>query len=395
MIKACIIGISGFGQVHYDLLTAEQAAGNVHIVGAAIINQDEEAEKCAHLREVGCRIYDDYTVMLKELSGTADICFIPTGTPLHMPMTVAAVEAGMHVFVEKPAAGALQDVRTMQGAAKTANKLVAVGYQHMYAPTTLQLKKDILDNRIGAVEAIKCRVTWPRDSVYYNRNNWAGKLRIGDSWALDSPFNNAVAHDLMMMLFLAGPTEREAATPISVEAELYRANDIESTDTACIRIQTDTGIPLLFYATHACSDYFGPEVCARGTAGNLSWTHKDTCIEPKGEAKQVLDKLNIDPLRKNMMSSVLDMVNGGTSFYCDLEAASKQTIVVNAVHQACEIHTVAGEQETLDNGAVRTAIPGIEDVFDKACTEEKLFSEMGIPWAKPSSTLDCIDLQGL
>jgi predicted dehydrogenase len=395
LINACIIGISGYGKVHYDLLTAEQAAGNLNIVGAAVINQDEEQDRCAHLSEISCRIYDDYAVMLKELSGIADICFIPTGTPLHMPMTVAAVEAGMHVFVEKPAAGALQDVRAMQKASDKANKLVAVGYQQMYDPTTLQIKRAILDNDIGAAEGIKCRVTWPRDSVYYNRNNWAGRLRIGDTWVLDSPFNNAVAHDLMMMLFLAGPTEREPATPLSVEAELYRANDIESADTACIRIQTDTGIPLLFYATHACSKFFGPELCARGSAGSISWEHNAADIEPEGEAKQVLDKLTGDPLRKNMMSSVLDVLNGGTSFYCDLEAASRQTIVVNAVHQACEIHTVASEQETLDNRAVRTTIPGVEDAIDKAFTEEKLFSEIGTPWAKPSSTLDCVNYQGL
>ena len=83
MIRACIIGVSGYGQIHYYLLTAEQADGNVEIVGATIINQDEEAEKCAHLRSIGCQIFDDYTVMLQTLSGQADLCCIPTGTPLH------------------------------------------------------------------------------------------------------------------------------------------------------------------------------------------------------------------------------------------------------------------------------------------------------------------------
>ena len=69
MIRACIIGISGYGRVHYDLLTAAQAAGEVEIVGAAIINQDEEQERCAQLRSIGCRLFDDYTVMLSELAG--------------------------------------------------------------------------------------------------------------------------------------------------------------------------------------------------------------------------------------------------------------------------------------------------------------------------------------
>ena len=201
MTSVCIIGVSGFGRVHYEMLLNEHAAGTVEIVGATIINQDEEAEKCAHLRALGCRIFDDYEAMLRALAGKAELCLIPTGTPLHKTMTIAALKAGMHVYVEKPAAGCIQDVRAMQQASCAADKLVAVGYQHMYAPSTLEIKRQILDGLIGKVEAIKCRVLWPRGHDYYQRNNWAGRLRVDDTWVLDSPFNNAVAHELMMMLF--------------------------------------------------------------------------------------------------------------------------------------------------------------------------------------------------
>lgn len=375
MNKACIIGISGYGRVHYNLLTAEQAAGNVEIVGATVINQDEEQEKCAHLRSIGCRLFDDYRVMLKELSGTADLCCIPTGTPLHRPMTVAALEAGMHVFVEKPVAGSMADVQAMQAAADQAGRRVAVGYQQMYDPTTLELKRAILDGRIGAVNCIKCRVAWPRDSAYYNRNGWAGKLRVDNTWVLDSPMNNAVAHDLMMMLFLAGPTVEQAATPRSVEAELYRANNIESADTVGLRVQTDTGIPLLFYATHACNRSFGPELQARGTDGTILWTHNKAVIETPTGGKQALDKLPDGPLRKRMIRSVLDMAAGGDSFYCDLDVASRQTMVITKAHEVSEIQPVAGERVLLDNGAVRTVIPGIEEVIENAFAQEILFHD--------------------
>jgi len=261
----------------------------------------------------------------------------------------------------------------------------------MYDPTTMELKRAILEGKVGSVEGMKCRVAWPRDSAYYSRNNWAGRLRIGDTWVLDSPMNNAVAHDLMMMLFLAGPTEQKAATPLCVEAELYRANNIESSDTACIRVQTDTGIPLLFYSTHACSRSFGPEVHASGTAGTIVWTHDAAVIERPEGGKQKLDKLSINPLRKHMIHSVLDVAGGGTSFYCDLDVASKQTIVVNAVHQACEIHTVASEQVTLDSGVVIRTIPRIEEAIDSAFEKETLLYESGLPWALPSGSLDCTD----
>lgn len=377
MIKACIIGISGYGGVHYNLLTGAQSEGQVDLVGATVINQDQEQAKCAYLRSIGCQLFDDYTVMLAKLSGVADLCCIPTGTPLHRVMTIAALEAGMHVFVEKPAAGCLQDVRDMQAAAEQAGKQVAVGYQQMYDPMTLELKRALLEGKIGAVEGMKCRVAWPRDSSYYGRNKWAGQLRVGDTWVRDSPANNAVAHDLMMMLFLAGPTAYEAAKPVAVQAELYRANPIPSADTVALRIETDTGIPLLFYATHACRENRNPLLVIRGSAGGASWSHAAAMLEPTVGAKRSLDKTKGDLLQKRMLQTILDVSQGGSPFYCDLGLASAQTQVIEAMHQTSEIHSVNCEWEYLDNGKTRAIIHGIEKSIERAFEQEQLFSEFG------------------
>jgi predicted dehydrogenase len=364
MIRACIIGISGYGRTHYDLLTAAQAAGKVDIVGAAVINQDEEQERCAHLRSIGCRISDDYTVMLSELSGEAELCCIPTGTPLHRPMTVAALEAGMHVLVEKPAAGCLADVRAMQAAATKADRIVAVGYQHMYAPIAMVTKQAILAGRIGRVESVKCLVMGPRDHDYYNRNGWAGKLTVDGIAVNDSPYNNAVAHDLMMSLFLAGSTAPTSATPTDVEAQLYRANAIESVDTASIHVTTEEDVPVRFYATHACQERFGPEIHIRGSLGTIVKTHGDSVLTTNA-GKSCLLKPTV------MMSAVFDAVKGGSSFYCDLELASRQTMVVDAIHESCEILQVACETVAPEKGPAKTFIPGIEADLRAAFDEER------------------------
>jgi len=185
MLRTCIIGISGYGRVHLELLLKAQAAGDVAIAGAAIINQSEERENCARLRELDCRIFEDYREMLAALSGEAELCMIPTGTPLHRPMTVAALEAGMHVLVEKPAAGCMEDVQAMQAASERAGKIVAVGYQHLYAPLAMATKQAILGGKIGRLESVKCLAMWPRGHDYYARNAWAGRLmHDGLSWWL-------------------------------------------------------------------------------------------------------------------------------------------------------------------------------------------------------------------
>jgi len=376
VINACIIGVSGYGRIHYELLLKEQAADTVAIAGATVINQEEETGKCARLRELGGRIFDDYRDMLKGLSGTADLCMIPTGTPFHRTMTVAALEAGMHVLVEKPAAGCVEDVRAMQDAREKAGRVVAVGYQHMYAHSAMATKRHILEGVIGRLESIKCLVMWPRDHAYYGRNGWAGKLEVDGTKVNDSPFNNAVAHELMMMLFIAGREERAAAMPVSVEAELYRANDIESADTACMLVDTAEGVPILFHATHACREHFGPEIHIRGSRGSIIMTHKGSTIRPNGKPEITLASGGGDAGRGAMMAAVLDCIRGGSSFYCDLEMASRQTMVVSAIHEKCAIRPVEGETSTPEAGLAATFIPGIEEAMREAFDADQLLQSV-------------------
>lgn len=378
MIKTCIIGVSGYGNVHYNLALAAQAEGKVEIVGAAIINQAEEAEKCASLRALGCRVFDDYRTMLGALAGVADFCMIPTGTHLHRPMTVKALEAGMHVLVEKPAAGCVDDVRAMRRAAEKAQRIVAVGYQQMYAPATLATKQLILNSKIGRLSSLKCLAVSPRDHDYYTRNNWAGKLTVDGIPVNDSPFNNAFAHDLMMMLFMAGSTKRGTAMPVAVEAELYRANAIESADTACIRVDTSEDVPILFYGTHACRDKLGPEIHIRGTKGSVVITRECNVIEPDAGKPVSFAMGGNHTARQAMMASVFDAIQGGSSFVCDLDMAGRQTMIVDAIREKCAITPVKGEILRSENGPAIPFIPGIEETMRKAFDKEQTLHASGM-----------------
>jgi hypothetical protein len=72
------------------------------------------------------------------------------------------------------------------------------------------------------------------------------------TWVLDSPANNAAAHDLHNLLFLLGDEYNTSATPVQIEAETYRARDIASFDTIAARIHLEgTDAELLFTASHA------------------------------------------------------------------------------------------------------------------------------------------------
>ena len=257
--RAAIIGVSGFGHTHYMDLMREAVDGNCKIVAATVINQTEEAEKCAKLKEMGAIIYTDYKEMLEAHKGEIDLCCVPTGISLHAPMSIDAMRAGANVFVEKPVAATIQEVARMKSAEQETGKFCAVGYQHIYQPNTRQVKEFILDGGIGKLRSIRVKGLWPRNENYYNRNNWAGSLKSGDHWVLDSPFNNALAHYLNLACFLAGETFGESAKVKGVKAELYRGNKIESADTASIKVYTTNDVEILFIVSHCTRSQDGPD----------------------------------------------------------------------------------------------------------------------------------------
>ena len=387
---ACLIGVSGFANTHYTNLLRQVDRNQIRFLGATIINQHEEAEKCAHLRNMGCEIFSDYRDMIARFGGESDLCFIPTGIAQHAPMTIDALRAGTNVFVEKPAAATIQDVRAMQACERETGRFVAVGFQTIYARETLLMKRAILNGEIGEVQSIKCRGLWPRSASYYARNAWAGRLGDNSEWILDSPFNNAVAHQLNMLCFLAGTELTRPAQLRSVEAELYRIHDIESADTACLRVITETNLPLYFYATHSSATLAHPDILVRGSKGSIRWNfHHSTCIERADGLREKLLCESGEELRDSMVSQVCARVTNPDKFICDLDIAGTHTLCVNGAHESSRIHIVDKQfvDRIPEKDDLRSVLRGIEEVTEQALEQEKLYSELRIPWSQPATVV--------
>jgi predicted dehydrogenase len=382
MITASIIGISGFGNTHYNDLLRQIERGSMRLLAATVINQDEEVEKCAHLQSLGVELFTDYQAMLEQYRGQIDLCFIPTSLHLHAPMAMAAMRAGANAFIEKPAAATIQDVRAMQACEKETGRFVAVGYQTMYAWETLWMKQAILEKQIGELQAIKCRCLWPRLDDYYARNGWAGRLKVNDTWVLDSPFNNAVAHQLNMICFLAGSELTRSAILQSVEAELYRAHTIESPDTACLRVTTRDNIPLYFLVTHCSESTLDPEIIVRGDKGHILWTRERVYIERADGSSEERQCETGRGLRDSIIAHLYRRLTDPQAFICDLSIAGTHTLCINGAHESSPIHEDTGLVSRLwENNAIKTIIHGIDNIIARSFVQEKLFSELGIPWA--------------
>ena len=90
-----------------------------------------------------------------------DVVSITTPTDLHAPMAIAALEAGKHVWCEKPMAPALADAERMAAAARASGKIAILGYNYIQSPAIRYIRGLLGRGAIGKV--IQFRVEMDED----------------------------------------------------------------------------------------------------------------------------------------------------------------------------------------------------------------------------------------
>ncbi|HWA10354.1 MAG TPA: Gfo/Idh/MocA family oxidoreductase [Opitutaceae bacterium] len=383
-VRLALIGISGYGRIYLQLVRELRERGAVRLVAAVVINPAEEAENVAELRAAGTALYADYEEMLRKHAGEIDVCLIPTGIQWHARMTIAALQAGLNVLIEKPLAGSLRDVHAIRAAELTAGRFVAVGFQDLYTPGTRWLKRQLLAGAIGRVRSVRVLGLWPRPVAYYQRNNWTGRLQVGGVAVLDSPLNNAFGHFANLALYFCGRSEREVATAAQVEAELFRAHAIESFDTAVVRARAGDDVRLWFGFTHACRELFNPEVVIEGTEGRATWSYEkiSTLIPVQGPTQSHPLPASIDT-RRVMLVEVLRRLDDPAAATCTTAMAEPHTALIEAVQAAAPVQTIAPaliEWFTPPDGTSPIpAVRGLEGAMHAAAQSGGRLQEHGFP----------------
>lgn len=374
--RVAIIGISGYGRIHLELAREQAAAGAIDLVAATVINPREEEVAVAELEAAGCRCFPVHEEMLRAERGRIDLCLIPTGIGWHRRMTLAALEAGANVLVEKPLAGSAADAESIVEAAAAARRFVAVGFQDLYAPQAQRLKRALLDGAVGRIRSIRFLGLWPRPASYFSRNGWAGRLSAEGAAVLDSPLNNAFAHFVNLALFLAGPDFDRSAEVTGIEATLWRTNDIESFDTGVVRARTDAGARMWFGASHATERTREPEIVIEGETGRCVWRHESHwSLERPGRAPEGGVLPPASTARRAMIEAVVRRIREPETFVCDAALAGRHTALIERVHAASAIEPAPSAWRAVRvSGAAAPvrAVPGLEDELEEAFASDRL-----------------------
>jgi len=88
----------------------------------------------------------------------------------HVPLTIAACEAGKDVYVEKPLTHSMAEGRVILDAHKRTNRIVQVGMQQRSMPHIQKGYEMVKSGKIGKV--YKVHLTWNRNQPRWERTNY-------------------------------------------------------------------------------------------------------------------------------------------------------------------------------------------------------------------------------
>ncbi|HKM16733.1 MAG: Gfo/Idh/MocA family oxidoreductase [Firmicutes bacterium] len=385
-LTVVLVGIGGYGSGYVDQLLYESHR-EVEIAGA-VDPYPENYSGLDRLKVENIPVYHSLEAFYAEHK--ADLAVISSPIHFHCPQSTLALAQGSHVLCEKPIAATVQEALQMLEARDRARKLVGIGYQWSFSDPILALKQDIIEGKLGEPQLLKTLVLWPRNQAYYARG-WAGRLKAEDgSWILDSVANNAAAHHLHNMFFVLGDAVDTSAGLKYVEAEVYRANQIESFDTCMVRGEAGNGAEILFYASHAAKESLGPIFEYRFSDAVVRYNESSS--EPGIVAKyndgtwKSYGNPKLEPRRKLWV--MIDAILNNDTVPCGIEAAMTQTVCINGIHESRpEITWFPKQLIKHDPESDTIYADHLGDLMVHLYQSERLPSDEGISWSQPGQLI--------
>lgn len=209
-LQVAVVGAGPMGQLHVRVVVESEETELL-----AVVDRDPEVERLPYLglaRRMGS---------VDELLGgpPPDFAIVSVPTSQHAALSVALIEAGIPVLVEKPIADNIADAVRVIEIATRAGIPLAVGHVERFNPAVRELQARLRDQALGRVFQVHTRRLSPFPT------------RLDDSGvALD-----LATHDLDLMCELAG-------RPVRVSAEIDRRAHGSREDLMAATLRFESGI---------------------------------------------------------------------------------------------------------------------------------------------------------
>ncbi len=221
-LKIAFIGTGYISKIH---ARAAQKLEDVELT--AVVNHRPESMAAFAAEFTIPRQYATIEALLQD--GDVDAIVIGTPNYLHAPQTIAALDAGVHVMVEKPMAMDAAEAETMLEASRSSGALLMVAHCWRFDSEVLWLLEQVKAGRLGKI----IRTKGYSVHVHWGPAGWFTQKRYAGGGALA----DMGIHALDTARFLLGDPR-----PVSVYARIgtyYKEFEVD--DTGVIIVNWDNG----------------------------------------------------------------------------------------------------------------------------------------------------------
>ncbi len=384
IIKVAAIGTEGYAYSQLERILS--LAAHYELVGVCGEPLRRERGYPLCLKH-GIPVFDSSEELLGHAKeNQVEAVFIFTGIDSHYTYACQCLKAGFEVFLEKPPVPTIQqldDLTTLEG---RTGRRIAVLFQYLYSRIVQQLKQRIVSGEFGKTLRVRSLAAWQRPDDYFRRTNWCGVVKTArGEWVLDGTLNNPLAHVLSNSLYLASMEPEAMATPLVIQAELYKVHDIESEDTSSTRILCENGCVITNNATLCSESEVRSETiveCEKAVIRYLNFNTAQIVFRDGRPAELIED---LADHRLHMLEDVAVSFKSGLRYKVPLRICRPFTLCVNGAFdssgQANPIdheHVIKDRREGLEMTLIRDITP----IMQQAHLNSQLLSEAKIPWAK-------------
>lgn len=233
-MKIGIIGLGNIGRVHAKNIQ-DGLIGNAELVAVA----NQPIESMDDFKEQGIACFDDGTKLIE--SGLAEAVIVALPTHMHAPMGILALEAGLHLMMEKPLACHKAEGERILAARQREGQVAALMMNQRTHPCYVKIKQWMDNGEIGELQRVSWTMTnWFRPEIYYQSSPWRATWKGEGGGVL----MNQCPHNIDVLQWLVGMPAK-----VRAHCSFGKYHDIEVEDEVTAYFEFDNGATGQFTAS--------------------------------------------------------------------------------------------------------------------------------------------------
>lgn len=144
--RLAVIGLGRIGAFHAETLTGLPEVDDL------VVSDERPAVTAAVAEKLGARPVADTDAVLRT---GVDGVVIAAATPAHAPLILAAVDAGIAVFCEKPIAGTVAESRQVVARLAGCDVPVQIGYNRRFDPAFAAAYNEVRSGALGRLTTVR------------------------------------------------------------------------------------------------------------------------------------------------------------------------------------------------------------------------------------------------